>query len=74
MSDRSRTILAPAALLVALLAAWELAARWDVLADHEDVHRQFDVAAVGGGADLLDVAGELVSGDQDAAGEETKPG
>ena len=33
MSERARSVLAPAALLVALLLAWELAARWDVLAD-----------------------------------------
>jgi NitT/TauT family transport system permease protein/putative hydroxymethylpyrimidine transport system permease protein len=33
MSERARTILAPAILLVVLLGAWELAARWDLLAD-----------------------------------------
>jgi putative hydroxymethylpyrimidine transport system permease protein len=33
MSERARTILAPTALLVVLIGAWELAARWDLLAD-----------------------------------------
>ena len=33
MSERARSILAPASLLLALLALWELAAQWDVLAD-----------------------------------------
>ncbi len=33
MSDRARSIAAPAVLLVALIALWELAAQWDVLAD-----------------------------------------
>ncbi|HET8976005.1 MAG TPA: ABC transporter permease [Solirubrobacterales bacterium] len=33
MSTRARSVLAPAALVAALLLAWELAARWDVLAD-----------------------------------------
>jgi putative hydroxymethylpyrimidine transport system permease protein len=33
MSERARTILAPTVLLVVLLGAWELAARWDLLAD-----------------------------------------
>lgn len=33
MSSRARSVLAPAALVAALLLAWELAARWDVLAD-----------------------------------------
>jgi ABC-type nitrate/sulfonate/bicarbonate transport system permease component len=33
MTLRLRSILPPAALLLALLVAWELAARWDVLAD-----------------------------------------
>ena len=33
MSPRLRAVLAPALVVVGLLAAWELAARWDVLAD-----------------------------------------
>jgi ABC-type nitrate/sulfonate/bicarbonate transport system permease component len=33
VSARARSVLAPAALVLALLVAWELAARWDVLAD-----------------------------------------
>jgi putative hydroxymethylpyrimidine transport system permease protein len=33
VSERARTVLAPAVLLLVLLAAWELAARWDLLAD-----------------------------------------
>jgi NitT/TauT family transport system permease protein/putative hydroxymethylpyrimidine transport system permease protein len=33
VSERTRSILAPAGLLLALLALWELAAQWDVLAD-----------------------------------------
>ena len=33
MSDRARSIAAPVALLVGLLALWELVAQWDVLAD-----------------------------------------
>jgi putative hydroxymethylpyrimidine transport system permease protein len=33
VSSRARSVLAPAALVAALLLAWELAARWDVLAD-----------------------------------------